>query len=755
MIRKIVLALFVLSASAVLAQESDLAVEKLGPSEAPAGSDVSYSVTVTNVGPDDAAGVTLSDPVPAGMSYVSATQDTGPAFTCSTAIDCTIATLPAGATATFTFVFHMDEGTEFINTATVSTQSLDPNDENNSSSAFTSTGAPPVGDLYVQKTSAPSAAPDTDVTFVLTLGNAGPSAAVNVALTDNLPAPLTFVSLVQTSGPAMSCGTSTCTAASFPAGATATFELTGHVPPGTPSGTEITNTVTVASDNDPLEENNSATMTVSVSSADVRVTKTGPPTAVAGTTITYDVTVENLGPDTALNVVVTDPPLCDQFNCSLGNLLPNASVHFSFDVTVPANATSQSNTATVSTDSVDPSLNNNTSTATTAVTQSADLSVVKTGPATVVASTNLTYTVTVANAGPSDASNVVLTETLPAGTTLVSSSCGSTTCMIGTLAAGASAQFTFVVTVDANATGPLTNTATVTSSTTDPDPGNNTSSVQTVVTPAPADVSIAKSADTPTATPGSNATYTIVVTNNGPGAAANVVVTDDLPDGTTLVSSSAGCTGTDPVTCTVGTLAAGASATITLVVTLPPTPGTVVNTAQVSTSSTDPNPANNTSSVQTTVALAPADLSIAKSADFSTSTPGSNATYTIVVTNNGPGTADNVVVTDDLPAGTTLVSSSAGCTGTGPVTCTVGTLAPGASATITIVVTLPSTPGTVVNTARASTTSTDPTPGNDSDTAAVVVQIPAAAIPTLSPIALAFLALTIASVVLVVLRRVS
>jgi len=580
-ISRILFFLFAISASTVFAQEADLAVEKFGPSEAPPDSDVSYSVTVTNVGPDDAADVTLTDLVPTGMTYVSATQNNGPAFTCDSAIVCTIALLPASASANFTFVFHLDTGTEFVNTATVATKTADPNDENNSSIAFTTTGPPPQGDLYLQKTAPAAAAPDTDVAFEITLGNAGPSAAGNVLLTDNLPAPLTFVSFVQNSGPNMSCGTSTCTLASFPAGTIATFTLTGHVPAGTPTGTEITNTATVESENDPLDENNTATTTVTVSTADVSIEKEGPPTAVAGTTITYTITVVNNGPDPALNVVLSDPALCQTTNCNLGTLAMGAPVEFTFDVDIPSSATSWSNTATVTTDSIDTNATNDSSTVITTISQSADVAIVKSGPGTVVAGTNATYSVTVTNNGPSDASNLSVTESLPVGTTFVSSTCSSTTCNFATLTAGTSTNLTFVVHVDVNATGPLVNTATVTASTADPNGNNNESSATTAVTPAPPGLTISKTADPSAALVGSQATYTIVVANNGPGTAMDVVVTDELPAGTTLVSAPGNCTGTTTITCTIGTLTAGSSSTIELVVTLPSTPGTVTNTARV------------------------------------------------------------------------------------------------------------------------------------------------------------------------------
>lgn len=734
-------------AASVMGQEADLGVQKLGPDQAPPNSDVTYTLTVFNGGPDDAVNVALSDPIPAGMSLVTRTQDSGPAFSCDVAIDCTIASFAAGATATFTFVFHIDSGTEFLNVATVTSETFDPNEENDQSVAFTAV-ALPQGDLSVTKTAPPTTPPDADVTFLITLANNGPDAAENVVLTDNLPAPLTFVSFVQDSGPTMSCGVSTCTVASFPAGATATFSLTGHVPPGTPGGTEITNFATVASDNDPTEENNGGTTTVVVSAADVRVEKTGPPAATAGTTITYEVTVTNDGPDVALNVIVDDPQLCAVVNCSIGPLGIGASVVLTGDVTIPPSATSWSNTAVVTTDSFDPDLANNTSTVPTTITQSADIRVMKTGPASVAAATELTYTITVTNDGPSDASDVVLTDTLPAGTTLVSSSCGANPCAIGALASGASVVVTLVVYVDANAAGPLSNEATATATTSDPSPANNTSIFETAVTPASADLSVVKTGPV-TIVASTDLAYSLTVTNDGPSDAAGVVLTDILPAGTTFVSSTCGA---NP--CAIGALPSGASVVVTLVANVDAdATGPLVNTATVTATTSDPSPANDTSTFETAVTPAPADLSITKTADFPESIVGANATYTIVVTNNGPGAADDVVVTDELPAGTTLVSSSAGCSGTTTVTCAVGTLAAGASATIEIVVTLPSTPGTVTNTASVSTSSTDPAGGNDAASTNIEAHLPTEAIPTLSPIALALLALAIASVVLVVLRR--
>ena len=146
------------------------------------------------------------------------------------------------------------------------------------------------------------------------------------------------------------------------------------------------------------------------------------------------------------------------------------------------------------------------------------MSVTKTAPATVNAGSNLTYTITVANAGPSDAQTVALSDPLPAGSTFVAGSqtvgpvftCttpavgagGTVDCSIATLASGASATFSLTVFVPAGVTpgGVGSNTATVTSATADPVPGNNTATALTTIT-GQADVSVT-SPVRPRSTPG-------------------------------------------------------------------------------------------------------------------------------------------------------------------------------------------------------------------------------------------------------------
>ena len=127
-----------------------------------------------------------------------------------------------------------------------------------------------------------------------------------------------------------------------------------------------------------------------------------------------------------------------------------------------------------------------------------------------------------------------------------------------------------------------------------------------------ADVAVTKT-DTPDpVTAGRNITYTAVVKNNGPDRAPGVTLTDALPAGVTLVSANStrgNCTGTATVTCNLGALENGETATITIVVRTK-TAGTVRNTVQVSANPDDPNAANNSASAETTVRPGPRPCTI-------------------------------------------------------------------------------------------------------------------------------------------------
>jgi uncharacterized repeat protein (TIGR01451 family) len=528
---------------------------------------------------------------------------------------------------------------------------------------------PPQADLSITKTDSPDpVAPGANLTYLIQVANAGPDAATVVTVTDVIPAGTTFVSLASPAG--WTCATPSiggngavsCTTSTLGVGATASFTLVVNVVAG--DGMMISNTASVTSATiDFNSGNNSATATTKVKKqADLAVTKAdSPDPVVAGTDLTYDISLKNLGPNDAVNASLTDATPANTtltsfaqlsgpafscsapaaggtgtVSCTISTFAAGATATFRLVVRVNAstpNGTTLSNTATATSDTFDPYPGNNSATATTGVIARADLSVTKSGtPDPVNAGENITYTINVANAGPSDAQSVSLTDATPANTTFVSItqtagptfSCtspalggtGTVTCSIATLAAGASASFTLVVNVNANTPNGTTisNTATMSSGTTDKVPGNNSATATTTVVNAGADLSVVKTGPAQQGA-GFDISYAITVTNSGPSDAASVALSDMVPTDTTFVSftqntgptftcstPSAGGTGT--VSCSLASLASGATATFTLVVNVNAlvTEGTTItNTVSVSSTTSDPSQANNSSTVTTLI----------------------------------------------------------------------------------------------------------------------------------------------------------
>src|SRR3989454_2715697 len=289
-----------------------------------------------------------------------------------------------------------------------------------------------------------------------------------------------------------------------------------------------------------------------------------------------------------------------------------------------------------------------------------DLSVTNSDAVTTVTAgdgVTYTYTITVRNSGTVAATGVTLTDSWPSAfsrgpITASRGSCNSTgghfSCSIGTLAAGESATVTVNYTVPSTApAGTQTNTANVTSTTPDRDTSNNSASDTDTVT-TNADLSVTKSdgVTTVAASDGVTRTYTITVHNAGPSQAIGVSLTDSWPGGFTrgaTTTSQGSCTsGGGSFTCSLGDLAAGASATVSANYTVPSTApaGTQTNTATVSSTTPDSDTSNNSASDTDTVTTN-ADLSVTTSDGVTTvaASDGVTRTYTITVHNGGPSQA--------------------------------------------------------------------------------------------------------------------
>jgi uncharacterized repeat protein (TIGR01451 family) len=208
--------------------------------------------------------------------------------------------------------------------------------------------------------------------------------------------------------------------------------------------------------------------------------------------------------------------------------------------------------------------------------QTADLSVTKTASNSVpTVGSNVNFTITVMNSGPSIATSVLVLDLLPSGFSFVSStsSIGTYSALtgmwtIGTLSVGTTHTLNVLATV--LPAGNYQNCASVSSSSvTDPIAANNTSCITIIAVPL-VDLWITKTINNPTAAPGTNVTFTIVAGNNGPSIASGVNVNDLLPMGYIFVSSTVSAGIYDPITgiWLVSNLNSGSSETLTVTATV-------------------------------------------------------------------------------------------------------------------------------------------------------------------------------------------
>jgi len=467
-----------------------------GPSTIAPEDTGSYTITVTNNGPDDAQNVvlTVSDVIdleefsisPSNAAAQNATAGfvgIPPLLVANTE---TLPTLAAGAQATFSLQMEpassAPAGTDLSEDLSVTSDTPDP-DSTNNADMFPITVGAPVADLAVTMTGPSSAAPGDVMTYHITLTNNGPSDAADFFASGAVPIGLTPVSFTQTSGP---------TSTSLPAGATVTYEAVYTVDNDTALGTVLSFTFNLGSmdTSDPDSSNNSATVntTVRTPQADLAVAMTGPSTANAGDQVSYDITVTNNGPTSAQGVNVTPTVPTDttlvSFNQTAG---PTAGVALppggteTFVVVVQtdgsaADGTVLTNMVQVSTTTPDPNNTNNSASVDTTLSAKADLTVNMTGSDNINAGENQTYDITVTNNGPSDAQNYMFSYSVSTqGVTSVSLVQDSGPSNGETLAAGSTAFYELSVLTDPMAPDMTTVNvlAQVTSDTTDPDISNN------------------------------------------------------------------------------------------------------------------------------------------------------------------------------------------------------------------------------------------------------------------------------------------
>ena len=727
-----------------LVPSADVQLTKTGPSNATAGTNVDYTLTVTNAGPSTATGVSVTDPTPPGLTLVAVTD-------ACTAFPCVLGNVAPATPQTVTVTYLVPAGyttpDPIVNTASVTTTTADPNAANNTSTASTALAAP-VTDLTISKTNGVTASvPGTPTTYTIVVGNAGPSVATNATVTDNFPAILAGVTWTCVGGggatcPASGSGNISATV-TVPVGGTATFTATGTIEPaaeGALGNTALATPGTGASDPTAATATDIDMLTPQ---ADVAIVKSGPPSVLLGGNVAYTFLVTNNGPSTASEVVLGDATPagltrvsvtgdCTALPCSFATLLPAEVRTVTVTYTVPVAFVGRTivNTATVATQTPDPVSANNSSTVETPVERRADLSITTTAsPSVVNAGDQTTFTLTVGNLGPAPATGVVVVDQLPLGVTLVTATpaqgafvASSGQWTVGTLAVGQSVTLTLLVNVTQS--GIMTSVAGITRHD-QPDPNRSNNSAVAVLNDADAaDVAVRKTVDNSNPTGGQDVTFTITVSNNGPRAAADdVVVTDVLPAGLTQVSAVATQGTFAGSTWIVGTVTAGSPASLTIVATT--NVATVLVNAAAKTgqnsAQADRNPFNDRSSV-TLNGSASTNLAVVKIVDRPTAAVGETISFSVGVANLGPAVATGVTITDLLPVGLTLQSAatSAGAYDETTGEWTLGSVVSEGVDLLTLVARVDQA-GTFVNTASVTeTTTVDPDPVNDSGSATVV-----------------------------------
>ena len=600
--------------------------------------------------------------------------------------------------------------------------------------------------LIVTKEAAPSPVRVGEaLQFLISVFNAGPSVARDIVVSDLMPESL-LPQEYSLDGSAWLPWTGSYTHPSLNAGWRLILLLRGTVQPG--AGTELTNTVTaVASTPDPDPTGNTATVVVPVlSPADLSLAKQASPNPVLpNQTITYTLTAANAGPGDAHDVLLTDalpsglqapeysiggsPWLPWGGSVALGILPAYSSVEVLVRGSVAPSITgSLRNTAEISSSTPDPDYTNNLAQSTTTVLASADLSLMLGGsPKPVAVGGQITYTINLFNAGPSDAGSVTLTDSLPSGLTAPEYSLdnggawhpwgGSVS--LGDLPNGGMRTVLLRAFVLPDAPAALINTATVTSATPDPDSSDNSATDYTAVVRS-ADLSVAKLAQAGPVGRGKPLTYTIIASNAGPSYAEHVLLRDDMPDALLQQEFSLD----EGITWELwsgsymaGTLANGASFTLLLRgIVSGSAQGVIVNHAELFSSTPDPNYGNNIAQAITPVETS-ADLSLMKSSDVLIAIPGQPITYTVTVANAGPDAALDTVITDAFPGAVQSpeYSTDGGATwnpwgGSYPV----GELPEGAGLTLLLrgLVSAQAS-GVLVNTAEVESTTPDPNPANN------------------------------------------
>jgi len=715
----------------------DLTISKtVKPKQAKPGENVTYTIKYSNVGTDTATAVSLIDQFPADLDFVSATGSKMPS---GGFLSWDLGSIPTGSSGSIivraTVKAGVPDNTAITNTSSIG-EAPGASQLNPKSASATLTVDNKPRFVINKGLASPSLVAGQEAIYHIFIDNQGTADANNVVLEDVLPAELTFVGATGQDQPAVAGQKLTWTFPSWKAGAASTIEYRVKVTSPIRNGLSVSNTATLTSNQTgSISASTSATVTslpvLTLSKTASAPTVEPGPSGGLGGTITYTITYENTGSDTATGITMEDhlPTGVTFVSASNSGTESGGIVTWNSLPNFPAGQPARSVTVTVRANSADTLKNGITlhNTATIDSIETAPVSgfvdVLSSGAPrlllTKVASTDvvnagqeITYTLNYENAGTADAGFVRIEDHLPQTNvmTYVSNTGGGNksnnvvTWDIGAVGAGQRGSVTVTARaadVVANGT-PIDNEANL---------ANYQTAAYATISQGPviartsgsinssAALTLGKSANVSLVNAGGEVIYTLTYANTGHDNATGLVLTDQLPPTLTFKSATGKATEANRlVTWQLPDLPAKATGSVSLVATVasPITDGTTItNTASIKADQVLPvtSPA-----VNITASSAPA-LVIEKMASANVVNAGGNVAYTISYRNTGTDQATNVVIEDHLPGEMSFVSASptnAGPADTGGVLPSggvvkwnIGTLAAGQSGSLSLVGSLP------------------------------------------------------------------
>jgi uncharacterized repeat protein (TIGR01451 family) len=677
--------------TATITESNTLAVAA-GAASVAAGASGQFTVGVTNNGPSNADTATVTGTVPAVASVTGVSSTQG---TCSgtQSYTCAVGTLAPEEQATITVSFAVaPSGTA---------QTVQHNAQATSAEGASQSGQ---GNLTITESnalslsagagSAPAGGSDT-VSVVVT--NDGPSNADTITVTGTVPAAAPVTSVSSSQGTCSGTQSYSCAVGTLAPGASATVTVAFSV-----AGSTTAQTVQHSAHASSVEGAAAdASASIVISEENALTAASGGASVVAGRTGTFTVEVTNHGPSNADTTTVTGTVpsaatvtgvsstqgTCtgtQSYSCVVGTLAPEAAATITVGFSVAASIPAQTLHPSVHVASAEGGADDDQGTVT--VTEDNDVRLSSTGVSPAAGEAGQ-FTVVVTNDGPSNGDTTTLTGTVPAGAAVTSvtstqGTCSGTqsfTCAVGTLAPDASATITVAFSTDPSTSAQtLTPTFHATSAEGGVANGQGTVAIREENT-----LSVAAGDDSLPA--GESGSFTVDVTNHGPSDADVTTLAGTVPatGHVTGVSPSAGtCTAAQSYTCALGTLAPAETATVTVHFSVDPSAPaqTLTHTAHAASAEGAGTDADGSVSITEHNALTVV-------AGNASATAGRSATFTVAVTNDGPSDADGTVVTGTVPqaAAVTQVSSTKGsCQVAQAYRCSVGTLDPGGTATVTV-----------------------------------------------------------------------